>query len=226
MRARLRRPARRCRRFLSKDAAPGRTRLGRPRRRRRGRRHHPDPDPRAHRRRPAPARRPPLPRDSAWTPSPDATRRPHRGRLRLVQRRDRRAAVHRADHRQTHVSNILGKIGARARVQAVTFAYESGLDAAGGLTRGRVGALAAGTRGVRSHCGHATQCARGGAVRGGAAARGGTGARRRCRRPRPLLPAFLGPTGLLRYTIRWLMTAAALFISADFLFIPLSGSWC
>ncbi|MEY9995316.1 DNA-binding NarL/FixJ family response regulator [Streptomyces sp. V4I8] len=28
---------------------------------------------------------------------------------------------------KTHVSNILGKIGARARVQAVTFAYESGL---------------------------------------------------------------------------------------------------
>ncbi|MEU2775998.1 response regulator transcription factor [Streptomyces sp. NPDC007162] len=28
---------------------------------------------------------------------------------------------------KTHVSNVLGKIGARARVQAVTFAYESGL---------------------------------------------------------------------------------------------------
>ncbi|GAA4052481.1 hypothetical protein GCM10022233_24210 [Streptomyces shaanxiensis] len=28
------------------------------------------------------------------------------------------------------------------------------------------------------------------------------------------------------YTIRWLMTVAALFISAYFLFIPLSGSWC
>ncbi|MFJ8629528.1 LuxR C-terminal-related transcriptional regulator [Streptomyces sp. NPDC093568] len=28
---------------------------------------------------------------------------------------------------KTHVSNILGKIGARARVQAVTFAYETGL---------------------------------------------------------------------------------------------------
>jgi DNA-binding NarL/FixJ family response regulator len=28
---------------------------------------------------------------------------------------------------KTHVSNILTKIGARARVQAVTYAYESGL---------------------------------------------------------------------------------------------------
>jgi hypothetical protein len=51
------------------------------------------------------------------------------GRLRLVQHGDRRGAALSEATVKTHVGHIMAKLGLRDRIQAVVYAYETGLIA-------------------------------------------------------------------------------------------------